>query len=278
MLFIAYAGPPDEDERRLADLVDAVVEDTEDPQAVEMSTNGFFENWVNNKMQQALALQATPALPEYDFHENNRGLQVPFLMDVTFENCLFINNKQGPVATSGVPLLGVMNIIAPFNPTTVVNCTFEGNTFDGSDGSQNGYAIQTLASELTVERTCLIENSFIGFGPVQAFAGAPLTLDNTFTTLDDLVFCEFAAQSDSSVPASVADLVCFNKDRASCRAEEPIIIEDPPTGAPTPTDTNVETPTTSPPTDSGSVSSLQSGSLLLSLSTGLCVYLLAIHL
>mmetsp|Transcript_14894 Transcript_14894/g.28199 ORF Transcript_14894/g.28199 Transcript_14894/m.28199 type:complete len:433 (-) Transcript_14894:280-1578(-) len=266
--FVAYAGPDDDgDARRLSD--------TEDLQA-QNSTNGFFEEWVNKKMQQALALQTMPALPGHHPDEHNRGLQVPFLCFTTFENCQFINNKQGLVVASGIPLLGVVNIIAPFNPTTIRDCTFRGNLFDGSDGQPNGYAVQSLGADLTIERTCFFDNSFIGFGPVQAFAGAPLTLEDTFTTPDDLVYCEFAATSDSPVPTSVNDLVCIEKDSEVCDFEVPA--EGAPTKSPTNDPPATDPPTTEPPAPaSGAVSTLRSGTLL-SLSAGLWVYLLAIRL
>jgi len=259
VLFVAYGGPDDDEDDTARRLLGSGGVDAGDSNTQNDSTKGFFEEWVTMKMQQALALQAMPTPPAHDPDEHARGLQVPFLMDVTFENCKFINNKQGPRAQGGIPLLGVINIITRFNPTTVRNCTFKGNVFDGSDGSQNGFAIQSLGADLTVERVCLIDNSFIGFGPIQAFDGARFTHENTFTTTDELSFCEFAAESDSAVPSSLADLQCIPKDRATCLGDEPIDIG-----------TSTTVPTAAP--SSGTTSTLRGGLLLL-LGTGLCAYL-----
>lgn len=90
-----------------------------------------------------------------------------FTMEVTFQSCQVLSNRQGPISPGGIPLLGVLGILTPFNPTVFRNCIFEGNVYDGSDRSQNGYAIQSRGSPLTVEDSCFIDNDLNGFGPVQ---------------------------------------------------------------------------------------------------------------
>ena len=126
-------------------------------------------------------------------------------MVVNYENCVFEGNQQGDTADAGIPLFGIVSILTQQNPTTFTNCTFKSNTYDGSDGSVNGYAIQSIGSALTLWDNCFEDNSFIGFGPVQVFADASLESSSNFASDDDdnaLLFCSFVAFSTLFIPES----------------------------------------------------------------------------
>lgn len=263
VVFGAYSPSP-ESERRMLERAGI---DTEDPWAVlaHMMTREFLEEWVNSAMEDAMAMQTALALPEANPGHGNvnhdRDLQAARTMEITFENCLFHGNRQGPIPESGVPIEGVIALLTSRNPTNVINCTFEENVFDGSDGRQNGYAILSLGSPLEIRDICLIDNSFIGYGPIQAFSGAPLTTEGTYTTEDDLVFCEFAAQAATPLPESLSAVNCSRYDRLSCR------------GPPRPT-----SEPTSAPNSSGAVSIRSSGKLLSLLIVGLGIGLMNLRM
>ena len=137
-------------------------------------------------------------------------------MEVTFVDCLFVDNAQGPTTSGGIPLFGVVSILTPFNPTLLQNTRFVGNRYDGFDGNQNGYAVQSIGSPLEVHDCCFEDNSFIGFGPVQAFAGAALEYSYVYASPDDLIFCDFAAVSDSFSPDGADDVECASADLLTC--------------------------------------------------------------
>lgn len=217
----------------------------------------YVEEWVKVQMEEAQRLQRLG--PEEK--EEHRQLQAAFTMSVEFEDCKFIDNRQGPVQEGGIPLLGVMTIITPDNPATLRGCTFSGNKYDGSDGNSNGYAVQSLGSPLTVFDTCFDDNSFIGFGPIQAFDGAEFDYGRNWVSRDDVVWCDFGAASAKITPESYADVDCIYYDLAECRSSEIRVF-----GAPT-----------ASPTDKPSSATPLLRRVLPSIVAGLCAWLYSIH-
>jgi hypothetical protein len=145
-----------------------------------------------------------------------RELQADFLQRVTFRDCIFRNNKQGDTSASGIPVFGMVSIALPFNRVIFENCRFENNLYDGSDGSGNGYAVQSIGAPVEIRDTCFEDNSFIGFGPVQLWAGAQLTSEGVYASDDDFIFCNFAALSDLPNPNEFEETTCVAADLASC--------------------------------------------------------------
>ena len=176
-----------------------------------MSTQ-YQRSWFRYSMEQA----TTNALRFSRDVQNRRSAQSTLLMDVYYQNCRFESNRQGSPNAAGVVLFGVASIVTPFCPTTFVNCTFENNTFNGTDGSVTGYAIYSAGSPLTLENNCFIDNDFIGVGPVQAFASAPVAAVGNYIDGDDDLFCSFVALSDALPPQSASEITCVEADKASC--------------------------------------------------------------
>lgn len=233
-VFIAYSASDDPgaagDGRR--SLADAELLKIEDP--MDRARYAMSREYIQAKMREEtelgqLALTNGSKSTGLEDDED-RQLQAAFLMEVDFVDSLFQENRQGPTDIAGIPLFGVISILTPFNPTKVHNCNFVDNEYDGSDGSQNGFAIQSLGSPLEVTECCFTRNSFIGFAPVQAFAGAAFSFDNNFATEDDLIFCQFGAIADSFSPDGAGDVTCIFHDLETCRGDE--IIFPAPTGVP----------------------------------------------
>lgn len=183
-----------------------------------------------------------------------------YTLETTFENCRFENNRQGDVSQGGIPVLGIVYIPVPFVPTVFRNCTFAGNTFDGSDGNTNGYAIQSVGSPLQVHDCCLVNNSFIGFGPVQVFGSPTFESSGNYVTEDELVYCDYAAVTPSFTPRDFTAITCRAAEREDgCGPHDNM-----------PTDTRGDTPTTAPssstpaltPTESAAAVRTRGGGLM----------------
>ena len=195
--------------------------------AIHIMSRKYLESWMRDTAKNAETLPLS----------SGRLLQAPYTMEVTFQDCLFLENIQGPTDVAGIPLFGIVSIISPFSPTVFRNSRFERNRYDGSGGSQNGFAIQSTGSPLEVHDCCFEDNSFIGFGPIQAIAGAPFEASNNYITEDDLVVCRFAALSELYAPDVFEHVDCVNDDLLSCGgALRPPFSE---TMAPTPSETYV---------------------------------------
>lgn len=233
-VFAGYSPPVNGDGRRLGGvslerqlLLESGV-DMEDPHALARYMMGrkYQEEWVRR----------TTAEAERDRQEvqlyGTRQLQAAFTMAVTFNNCIWRRNRQGSTTQGGIPILGTYLALTPFNPTVFNNCSFEDNLYDGSDGNQNGYAIQSVGSKITLTDSCFSDNSYIGFGPVQCFGGAEFEGSGNHITQDDLIICDFVALSNEFVPESVEDITCRTYDLEECGGEERVFPA--PTSAPTP--------------------------------------------
>lgn len=230
-VFAAYSPPVNNDDRRLVSTERILLEeagiDMEDPHAIakHLMSRKFLEEWTKREIENAERARALEKL------NGPRQLQAAFTMEITYNNCIFRNNRQGSTTQGGIPVLGTFVALTPFNPTLFNNCDWIGNLFDGSDGNQNGYAIQTVGSPITVNDCCFIDNSFIGFGPVQAFGDAQFEFNRNHATEDDLIICDFAATSEDFVPESERDVNCLTYDLESCRGPERVFAA--PTSAPT---------------------------------------------
>ena len=197
-----------------------------------MSRKGL-EDWMRTAAREA---------ENADIH--SRQLQAPFTMEVTFQHCLFMANANGSTDSS---MRGIVTIETPFIPTVFRDTRFVRNTYYGSDGNQNGYAIQSRGSPLEVHNCCFEGNNFNGFGPVQVFAGAPFESSSNYISPDDLLFCSFAALSDIT-PDTIVGVECVDSDFLACYGTIP------PTASPTqstslsfvPTAEPSATPSTSP--------------------------------
>lgn len=229
-IFFAYSAADSPDNERRFLLEDELME-IEDPweRSNKVMSREFMEAWTREAVAHGEAyLAAGDKSPVVS--NGQRGLQSSqsdFIMIVDFINCTFINNIQGPTDVAGIPLFGIVSVLTPFSPVTLDRVDFINNKYDGSDGNQNGFAIQSVGSALEITDCCFEENSFIGFGPVQAFSGAPLFAERNFCTVDDLIACDFAAVTDDSVPNGPEDVTCLAYDLQSCRGAPRIINSDP---------------------------------------------------
>lgn len=141
-----------------------------------------------------------------------------FSMEVSFFDSLFENNRQGDTSQGGIPLLGIIAVLVEFSSVSIRRTKFQGNIFDGSDGNQNGYAIQSSGADVEIYDSCFIDNDFIGFAPVQLFGATTYVVRNNFVTLnDDLLFCDFIAYSTSLNPESNDEITCIASDAIVCR-------------------------------------------------------------
>ena len=194
----------------------------------------FMEAWTKEAVAHSEAYMAagdkSPIMS--NGQRDLQSSQSDFLMIVDFINCTFINNIQGPTDIAGIPLFGIISVLTPFSPITLDRVDFINNKYDGSDGNQNGFALQSAGSAVEITDCCFEENSFIGFGPVQVFAGAPFIAERNFCTADDLIACDFAAVTDDFVPDGPEDVRCVPFDLVSCRGTET-------RGNPEPTDSPV---------------------------------------
>lgn len=234
-IFIAYAPPVDNNNRRLIDIDRKLLQEAginrEDPYAVakHMMSRQYQEKWFAQVTAQAVQMRRED---EQAVSVNDpRQLQAAFTQLTYFIGCTFRNNKQGPTTQGGVPLLGPLHLLTEFSPVVIRNTQFIGNQYDGSDGSANGYAIFSSGSKVEVYDSCFIDNNFVGFAPLQIFGGAEYVLSGNFITEDDAIGCDFAAVSEESIPETDADITCITYDLETCNGDPRVF--PPPTSAPT---------------------------------------------
>ena len=159
----------------------------------------------------------------------HRQLQVETL-NVAFVDCTFEDNYQGSAGLDIFPILGFMTMTSPFSPTRLENCLITSNTFNGADGDDTGYFIESAGSDVELKGCCLVDNDFIGFAPINVFAGGEFTSENNYASEDDVVLCNFAALSAGPDPQGGDDVTCVEAELDECSFEVP--------GTPTPEPTN----------------------------------------
>ena len=93
-------------------------------------------------------------------------------MTVTYVDCLFDSNHQGPADKGGFPLFTVVNIMTPYSPTYFYGCTFRNNIY------KDGYAVQSHGSPVTMENCNFENNIFKAIEPV-------FLVDNTHAATSD---------------------------------------------------------------------------------------------
>jgi hypothetical protein len=88
-----------------------------------------------------------------------------------------------------------------------------------SDIPQSGsYAIRSFGARVDVEDSCFLDNSFVGFGPVQVFSYEDeLTIVNNGGTSDASLTCSFLALSEDTIPENEEQVVCFPFDNDECK-------------------------------------------------------------
>ena len=150
----------------------------------------------------------------------DRNLQAALTMNVTYRNCLFENNRQGPLGESGLPQFGVILMLDPANPTVVENSVFTNNSFDGSTGTNAGYLIRSPGAYLDIKNTCAFDNALLGYGPFEAYNGAQFSNVNNYVEDDPSLFCDFLATSDFEFPESSAEVTCVAATAKECRLLE----------------------------------------------------------
>lgn len=109
---------------------------------------------------QAYAPQPKPTDEESSTTTTKTSANDESLMTVTYENCLFDSNQQGPPDKGGFPLYAVVSIMTPYSPTYFYDCTFRNNVY------KDGYAIQSHGSPVTMENCNFENNVFKSIEPV----------------------------------------------------------------------------------------------------------------
>lgn len=204
---MAFEPAQDEYHRRLQ----GTEIDMEDPHMIakHMPSREYLRNWYRS---------ISSAVGD-DHHRRLEEAAHAHTMEVTILDSVFENCKQGPTDEAGIPLYGIISILTPFSPMNKYNTMFRRNIYDGSDGSQTGFAIESRGSPLTIKDSCFVDNDFIGFGPIHAYGGTTLDVSNNYISRDNLIICQFAAKSNSFSPQNTRDVTCVDADAVKCVLE-----------------------------------------------------------
>lgn len=171
----------------------------------------------------------------------HRDLQ-GFVQNVIFQESTFVQNEQR--LPPALFTYGIISVWSPYNYVSVQNCTFTDNHYDeffdvstivshksapdASDRSsltpllpiqQSGsYAIRSFGARVDVEDSCFLDNSFVGFGPVQVFSYEDeLTIVNNGGTSDPTLTCSFMALSEDTIPETEEQVTCVPFDNDECK-------------------------------------------------------------
>jgi hypothetical protein len=158
-----------------------------------------------------------PILSLYEkFGERDSSSGMPMLHS-TFKRCLFKNIKQGPFQPDGLVQNGIITGLTPNNIFTIEDCTFKNNVFPGVEDSSDegssdqGYAIKTTGTTLELKRNCFYNNTFSGWGTIQAFVGTNVILETAdyAQPIASGINCNYIAMSQLLAPVVQADVKCL---------------------------------------------------------------------
>jgi hypothetical protein len=162
---------------------------------------------------------------------------------VVFDGCLFEDNAQDEF--SAFTEYGIITIRTDVNDLVVRNTVFRFNLFGNEEiagvsardnltrvackhisssnlpfsSQRDGYAISNFSkgSTVVIENSCLVDNDFIGFGAIHAWAGSEINLSgNTVEGIDDDLTCQFVATSEIDNPLEESEVACIDTQRGSC--------------------------------------------------------------
>ena len=170
------------------------------------------------------------------------------IMVVTFRNCIF-EDIQHTVGRGGLEFEGIMKWFSPYYHIILEGCIFRHNYFPGTYRSPRGWAVSMRGGTLEMRNNCFYNNTFLGWGFVEAFDGTQVTQSGNFAELprtiagiedentaqledgfvaqvvsssasvpqiDAVVTCNLIATSDLDEPDLVSDVECLDATEEMC--------------------------------------------------------------
>lgn len=244
---LANTGNPDaEDEDTTRNLNEAASRHSDQVDvAKHVMSRNFQEKWFQGALEKARHSFLAHGSPKI---RRSRALQGSSTLLTSFFNCTFTGNVGGGIQTDDFPFEAIIVSLSELNPIIIRDSLFQENIYGDSDGISNGCAIQSIGAQMDMSETCFVNNSFVGFGPVQLFAAAEYELANNYATDDSTSYCTFAAVSESFIPETFSDVTCIASDLDACGRDS----------SPPPSPIDTEEPSASPSTTTESPTSAES--------------------
>lgn len=157
------------------------------------------------------------------------------LMVMTFTNCTFEDMTQRADSPRIPSYPGMFTAKGASHNLIFDNCIFRNISYPGSLQSPTGWLIQMDGGTLEVRNSCFYNNTFIGWGAINAFGSTILIQEGNFAEPPHLVpsdprlfgegsvdedelsvVCSWIAKSASLHPQNVSDVTCEEATEPMC--------------------------------------------------------------
>lgn len=170
-----------------------------------------------------------------EFDPNVGNAPGPDLFVIRFENCIFEDIAHFPSDEDGFE--GIIRTKTSYHLVVFNNCIFRNNYFPGTFSSPRGWAVKMSGGTLEIRNTCFYNNTFIGWGLIEAFSNTdvvqegnfaegpnavpldPILVGNSTTHGEELhaqTRCNLVASSDAMEPQSSSEVICYNATEPFC--------------------------------------------------------------